>query len=113
MSFRFQNCLARVLFDLGSPQTKQLSIDTAFKGSHECNFAPVNEMKAYGGIMLYIHSFLTSTLDAYKWPASFSGRFTLAVRDRMDLTASVDVSENTTRNRTRVSSIPQHSHYSK
>jgi hypothetical protein len=31
--------------------------------------------------MSYIHSFLTSTLDAYKWPASCSGRFTLVVRD--------------------------------
>jgi hypothetical protein len=66
MRLRFQNCLARVLFDLGSPQTKQMSKDTALKGSRECNFAPVNDMKTYGGITLYIHSFLTSTLDAYK-----------------------------------------------
>jgi hypothetical protein len=87
-----------------------MSIDTALRGSRECNFAPLNDMKAYGGIMLYIHSFLTSTLDAYKWPASCSGRFTLAVRDRMDLTASVDVSEHYPKSDPG-SSIPQRSHY--
>jgi hypothetical protein len=108
---KFQSCLARVLFDLGSHQNKQISIDIALKGSLECNVAPVNDMKANGGKMSYIHSFLTSTLDAYKWPTWRSGRFTVAVTDRKDLTASADVSDNTTRNRTAGSSITQHSHY--
>jgi hypothetical protein len=33
-------------------------------------------MKAYGGVDVYIHIYLTSSLDGAEWSASHSGRFT-------------------------------------
>jgi hypothetical protein len=33
-------------------------------------------MKAYGGVEVYIHVFLTSALDGGEWSASRPGRFT-------------------------------------
>jgi hypothetical protein len=38
-------------------------------------------MKAYGGVDIQIHIFLTSTLVGDEWPASCTGRFTPGERD--------------------------------
>lgn len=42
----------------------------------------VDAMKAYGGLELPFHLFLTSVLDAEEWSASLHGRFTPAFIER-------------------------------
>jgi hypothetical protein len=37
---------------------------------------PTHVMKAYAGVQVQLHSFLTSTLDVDEWSASCAGRFT-------------------------------------
>jgi hypothetical protein len=39
-------------------------------------------MRAYGGVDVYIHIFLTSTLAGGEWSASRPGRFSLGARAR-------------------------------
>jgi len=49
-------------------------------GVRKCksNVIPTHTIKAYRGLGVYLHSFLTSALDGGQWPASCRGRFTPA-----------------------------------
>ena len=39
------------------------------------NVIPAYTIKAYRGLGVYLHSFLTSALDGGQWPSSCRGRF--------------------------------------
>ena len=49
-------------------------------GVRKCksNVTPTHTLEAYGGLGVYLHSFLTSALDGGQWPTSCRGRFTTA-----------------------------------
>jgi hypothetical protein len=48
-------------------------------------------MEAYWGVEVYLHGFLTSTLDGGKWSASRLGRFTPPLRERAPVTRWIGV----------------------
>ena len=71
---------------VGKPETRRpletprIRLEFKFKKGE---IFPVHSMKAYKGMEVDIHSFLTSALDGGVWSTSRSGRFT----DKKKLTA--------------------------